>query len=400
MDGVISKLVPEHVSPDRVFDFDMYADPRITDDVQGSLAAALADAPDVFWSPHNGGHWLIRRYEMIAEMAKDPEHFSVREMQIPRVKNPPFFIPLSLDPPANLPYRQAMMPKFSPKAIKELEPRIREWAKKIIGDVADKGECNFINDVSSLFPVSVFMELMGMPTSRLREFRGLADTFMNSQNDSDALDAAGTKILAMLTETIDGRRANLGDDLISHFLTVDIGGRTMTGEEVLSMCYILFLGGMDTVTNMTGFAYQYLAGQPDLQARLVADPALIPKFVEEATRYCSVINTPRLVIKDCERFGVQFKEGEMVLGLLAMGGRDDRVNPNPNTFDIDRVNPVGISFSAGPHLCVGHILARTEIRILTEEWLKRIPSFEAVPGAHHGFRTGPVTAIESLPLRW
>jgi cytochrome P450 len=400
MDGTISKAVPEHVSKDRVFDFDIYADQRITDDVQGSLAAALAPAPDIFWTTLNGGHWIVRRYEMIGGIVKDPEHFSVREMQIPRVKNPPFFIPLSMDPPENLPYRQAMMPKFSPKAIKELEPRIREWAQKIVGAVAEKGECDFINDVSSLFPVSVFMELMGMPTTRLREFRGLAGDFFCAQGDSDVMDKLAAQILGMLGEFIAERRANPGNDLISHFISVDIGGRNMTDQEMLAMCFVLFLGGMDTVTNMTGFSYQYLAGDPALQARLAADPASIPKFVDEAIRCFSVINTPRLVIKDCERFGVKFKEGEMVLCMLAMGGRDDRVNADPNIFNIDRTGQTVMSFSAGPHLCVGHILARAEIRILTEEWFKRVPRFEAVPGVKHGFHLGTVVTIESLPLRW
>ena len=400
MDGIISKALPAHVAAERVFDFDIYADPRISDDVQGSLAQAIGDAPDIFWSTLNGGHWLIRRYEMIEAIVKDPEHFSVREMQIPRVKNPPKFIPLSLDPPENIPYRQAMMPKFSPKAIRELEPRIRDWAVRIIDEVAAKGECDFVRDVSSLFPVSIFMELMGMPTTRLREFRALADAFFRVQGQSDEMDALGAQILGMLAEFINDRRANPGDDLISHFLSVDVGGRTMAMEEILAMCFVLFLGGMDTVTNVTGFSYQYLAQDPALQARLAAEPALIPKFVDEAIRCFSVINTPRLVIKDCERFGVKFREGDMVLCMLAMAGRDERVNANPNMFDLDRANPVALTFSAGPHLCVGHILARAEIRVLTEEWLKRIPSFTAVPGMKHGFRIGTVTAIESLPLSW
>jgi cytochrome P450 len=154
------------------------------------------------------------------------------------------------------------------------------------------------------------------------------------------------------------------------------------------------------VTNVSGFAFQHLAQDRALQARLAADPALIPRFVDEALRAFGVINTPRLVMKDCERFGVAFKAGDMVLCLLSVAGRDERVNADPARFDIDRPQAAHLTFSTGPHLCIGHILARTEIRVLTEEWLRRIPAFEPSPGVRHGFRIGTVTAIRSLPIQW
>ena len=131
-----------------------------------------------------------------------------------------------------------------------------------------------------------------------------------------------------------------------------------------------------------------------------ANPADIPKFVDEALRAFGVINTPRLVVRDCERFGVPFRAGDMVLCLLSVSGRDDRKNQDPASFDIDREQPAHLTFSTGPHLCIGHILARAEIRVLTEEWLKRVPAFTAVPDLRHGFRIGTVTAIQSLPLTW
>src|SRR5262245_11833979 len=134
--------IPDHVSPDVVFDFDFYADHRYGDQLHSSLHFLHDEAPDVFWTPRNGGHWIITRAAQIAEVVQDPEHFSAREMQIPRVPTPPVFIPLSLDPPDNLPFRQALMPSFSPKAVKDMEGKIRHWAQKIVADVADKGECD------------------------------------------------------------------------------------------------------------------------------------------------------------------------------------------------------------------------------------------------------------------
>jgi len=390
---------PPHVPAHLVFDFDIYADGRVNDDVQASYAAAIDAAPDVFWTPRNGGHWMVRRLEDIAEVVKDPEHFSAREMQIPRVPNPPMFIPLSLDPPDNQLYRTVLMPRFSAKAIRELEPKVREWAVRIVEEATGQDHCDFVVDVASRFPVSVFMELMGLPLPRLREFRELADAFFNA-HDSAAIEATSAQILGLLGELIALRRAQPADDLVTELVTVTPDGRKLSDDEILAMCFVLFLGGMDTVTNVTGFAFRQLAADPSLQARLAANPADIPKFVDEALRAFGVINTPRLVVKDCERFGVPFRAGDMVLCLLSVSGRDERKNANPAVFDIDRVQPSHLTFSTGPHLCIGHILARSEIRVLTEEWLKRVPAFTAQPGTPSGFRIGTVTAIQSLPLRW
>ncbi|ASE38812.1 cytochrome P450 [Brevundimonas vesicularis] len=360
----------------------------------------LADAPDIFWTPQNGGHWIVKGFEAITQVVTDPEHFSVREMQIPRVENPPFFIPLSLDPPENLPYRQAMIPMFGPVAIKALEPRIREWAAQIVDRVVANGACDFQAEVAKLFPVTVFMELMGMDLSRLQEFRALAEGFFENQNNAAELGRLSGLILGTLKALIDEKRANPDGKLMSHFITVDVGGRQMSEDEILAMSFVLFLGGMDTVTNVTGFAYQQLAQMPEVQARLAADPTLIPAFTDEAVRLFGVVNTPRLVVKERQIGDVQFSEGEMVLNVLCVGSRDPRRFDAPNTFNLDRKRAQHLTFSSGPHLCIGHVLGRAELRILTEEWIKRVPSFRIKSGEPRRFRIGTVMALETLPLEW
>ncbi|ALG60469.1 MULTISPECIES: cytochrome P450 [Citromicrobium] len=398
----LAPVIPDHVPTDLVFDFDIYADPRIDSDVQGSYQRAINGAPDIFWTPANGGHWMVQRMDSIAAITTDPEHFSVREMQIPRVENPPFMIPLSLDPPENLPYRRAMSPMFGPKAIKALEPRLRYWAEKIVDSVADKGECDFMAEVAKIYPVSIFMELMGMDLARLPEFRDLAERFFDAQNNSALLDQLSAQILGILSELIEEKRKNPDEQLMSHFVHVDMGeGKPMSDNEILAMSFVLFLGGMDTVTNVTGFAFQQLAQMPDLQKPMAADPAgLSTAFADEAVRAFGVINTPRLVVKDIDLLGVPFRTGDMVLNVLPVGSRDDRKFEHPNLLDIDRKRAAHITFSTGPHLCIGHVLGRAEIRVMAEEWFKRIPSFELVPDSERTFRTGTVMALENLPLRW
>ena len=395
----LAHTIPPHVKPEQVFEFDIYADPRISDDVQGSYAEALRHAPDIFWSPLNGGHWLVQRHDLIAEVVKNPAVFSAREMQIPRVENPPLFIPLNLDPPGNVPYRHVLMPKFSPRAVAEMEGKMRAMAAEIVADVADAGTCDFVHDVAARFPVSVFMEVMGLPLEKLHEFRAIADGFFKAQTNEE-YQAASQQIAAIFHELIDFRRKAPGEDLISHFITVEFEGRKLSLEEIMAMCTVLFLGGMDTVTNVTAFTFQQLADDPALQSRLAADPALLPQFAEEGLRMFGVIGTPRLVVQDFDAHGIAFRKGDMVLNALWQSGRDPTRIANPDRFDIDRKDMAHLNFSTGPHLCLGHALARAEMRILAEEWLKRVPSFRAIPGAHHGFRMGTVIALKSLPLQW
>ncbi|WP_298291500.1 cytochrome P450 [Novosphingobium sp.] len=395
----LANMIPPHVKPEQVFEFDIYADPRIGDDVQGTYSKALKDAPDIFWSPLNGGHWMVQRHDLIAEIVKNPAVFSAREMQIPRVEKPPFMIPLSLDPPDNVPFRHVLMPKFSPRAVAEMEPKMRAMAAEIVDDVAAKGECDFVADVSARFPVSVFMAVMGLPLDKLREFRRIADTYFNARTDEE-FGAISAQIFGIFHELIAYRRETPGDDLMTHFLTVDFEGRKLTQDEILAMCFVLFLGGMDTVTNVTGFSFQYLAGDPELQARLAQDPSRLTDFAEEGLRMFGVIGTPRLVVQDFDAHGVSFRKGEMVLSALWQSGRDPAKIGDPDRFDIDRPAKTHLNFSTGPHLCLGHALARAEMRILADEWLKKVPSFRAKPGTKHGFRIGTVIALESLPIEW
>jgi cytochrome P450 len=399
MSSSIEGYVPAHIPPELVFDFDIFHDLRITQDVHRSYEKLHDTAPDIFFTPRNGGHWMVTRGDQIAEIAKDTEHFSSRVGQIPKPADPPKFLPLTLDPPASMPYRQALAAAFSPKAVNAMEPKIRAWAAKIVDEVAGRGECDFAYDVAALFPVSVFMELMGMPLDRLREFRALAEGFFDAESEEARTPYTG-KIIETLLGLIAERRSNPGTDLISHLTGASINGRPITADEMLNMCFLLFLGGMDTVTNLTGFMYRHLAQDAELQNRLAEDPSRIPDFVEEGLRCFGVVNAPREVVKDTDRFGVPFRAGDMIVNCLPLAGRDDRKNSDPNRFDIDRPRREHLTFHIGAHLCIGHFLARAEIRILTEEWLKRVPCFSLKPGSQERFRLGLILAQSALPIQW
>lgn len=397
--AIPADLIPDHIRAEDVYELDIYNDARLLHDVHAGYVDVQEKAPAIFWTPANGGHWVVTRYDLISEIVRDPAHFSASEMQIPPVKGSPKFIPLNLDPPDNMPYRQILMPFFSPKSVGTMDAYLEELATELIDKVAKTGECDFVADIAARYPVGVFMRMMGLPMEKFDEFRRIVVRFFAIQGQPEVLELA-TLINTELAEVIAARRIERRDDLISHLLDARIKDRPLTPEELQSMSFLLFVAGLDTVTNGLSFGCRFLAGQPELQARLRAEPEKIESAVEEMLRLFGVVNTPRVVTQDFEKFGVSFKAGEMVLSILTLAGHDDSKNIDPEIFDLDRQKRHYLTFSTGPHLCIGHILARSEMKTLFRQWFARIPEFRVADGYEPSFRAGVVMSLESLPLRW
>lgn len=391
--------VPAHVPADLVHAFDIYDDPGIRRDLHREYARILEEAPGIFYAPDNGGHWMVTRYDTISAVVMDTEHFSTEHSQIPPIPNPPRFIPLNYDPPENMPYRKLLMPFFSPKAVKALDEQIVFHANRIVDAVKGKGRCEFVQDVAAPFPVTVFMILMGLPLDRFDDFRKLVDDFFNLQGDP-RLEGVTATINAELTAIIEERRANPQEDLTSFLVHADMEGRKLTMPELLNMCFLLLLGGLDTVTNMLTFTTHRLAEEPELQARLIAEPARMADFVEEGLRLFGVVNVPRVVKKDVDLLGAPFRVGDMVLCTLPMAGWDDTKNDHPAKFDIDRKDKKHLTFSTGAHLCLGHFLARTELRTMYGVWMEKIGRFRLAEQPAFHYRAGTVMALDSLVLEW
>lgn len=391
--------IPEHVRPEHVYELDIYRDRRLLADVHAGYASVQKEAPPIFFTPENGGHWVVTRFDLISEIVRDPETFSASQMQIPPVKDAPTFIPLNLDPPDNLPYRQILMPWFAPKSIHAMDGYLKELAAELVDTVAKKGRCDFVADIAARYPVGVFMRMMGLPMDRFDDFRRIVVKFFSSQGQAEVVDL-GRTINAELAQVIEARRRERREDLVSHLLDARIKGRPLAPEELQSMCFLLFIAGLDTVTNGLTFGMRHIAARPDLQARLRAEPEKMEAAVEEVLRLFGVVNTPRILTRDCERFGVSFRKGEMLLNLLPMAGHDDGRNADPEIFDLDRKKRDYLTFSTGPHLCIGHFLARAEMRTLFAEWFARIPPFRIAEGYREKFRAGTVMSLESLDLEW
>lgn len=384
-----------------VFHFDLFNDERLkVPDIHAGYATLLKEAPDIFWTPANGGHWIAIRHDLVTEILKDHVHFSATERDIPKTGRTQPMIPLFLDPPEHGGYRAELMRYFSPKVVRELENRMREWATRLIDAVEDKEVCNFAEEVAARFPVSIFMELMGLPLDRFEEFRVIVRDYFESYHDGTKRAAIRDFVVDEMDKLLDERRRNPKDDLISHLLTMEIRGHKLSLDEMQSIALMMFIAGLDTVAGTLGFSYRHLANDPALQDRLRENPADIPKFVEESLRRFAVVLLSRLVVEDYDFAGVHLRKGDMISAFLPCAGMDDRKADRPAEFDIDRPNRDMIGFGTGAHVCLGNFLARAEMRILTEEWLRRIPRFRMVPGTDPRSRLAPIIALDRLDLEW
>lgn len=380
--------------------FDIYAEPAIKVDVHDAFLALKREAPPLFWTPANGGHWIVTDGELMIELLRKPNIFSNQNFSIPHIENIPKTIPLSLDPPEHRPYRQMMRPFFEKKAIAPLQERIQQWADRLIGAVKADGGCEFVDAVGSRFPVSVFMEMLGLPLDRFDEFRALVNENFELAGTPEAV-AVQQKIVAMLAEFVKLRQADPKDDMMSHIIQSDIDGRALSFEELLSIVHLLFLAGLDTVVNALSFGMKHLAGNPALQQRIIDSPDCIPDVTEELLRRYSFVNLPRQINEDTVLGGQKLSKGEKIICPLAMIGWEDKLNDDPMTVSVDRKHYRHAAFGSGIHTCVGLHLARMELHIFYETWFREIGQFKLATGKAQGaMRGGVVWAIEDLWLNW
>jgi cytochrome P450 len=383
-----------------VYVFDYVADPALETDVHAAYWNLKQNAPPVFWTPAHGGHWVVTSADAAIEVLRHPDRFSSKFLSIPPNPNQPKMIPESLDPPEHRPYRQLLRPYFESKAIEPLEPRIREWAERLIDAVADQGECEFVDALGSRFPVSVFMEMFGFPLDQFDFFRATVVEYFDAQVDPQRRMELSMQILGTLTQLIEARRAEPKDDLVSTLVHIDFEGRKLTQDELISIGFLMFLAGLDTVVNALAFGMRHLAHDTALRTRMIDDPESIPAIVEELMRRYTFVSTPRYITQDTEIAGVKVYEGDSVLVPLHMVGWDEKLTSCPAEVRLDRPHCRHAGFGSGIHTCLGIHLARLEMAVFYETWAKKIGHFRMREGQHLHFRGGSVQALEALHLEW
>jgi cytochrome P450 len=390
--------VPPHVLSGLVRDVDVYdlTEPGI-DPQEGWFGVQQAN-PDIFWTPRNGGHWIVTRAELLDKIVNDPGHFSSRYLTVPKDDGPLTFI--AMDPPEHTPLRRAIQPFFAKGLVDKIEAEARKAAINTIEKLMPRGQCEFIEEFARVLPVVVFLDMMGLPQEDRVMLLAPAHVITRSADPHERT-TARYELSNYMSKWIELRAAEPGDDLVSNLLKSEIDDRRIAHDEALQILNLLLLGGLDTVASMLGFIALDLAQQPGLRKRLIEDPAIVSTAVEEFIRRHGLANPVRLIKQDISFAGVELKRGELIMMPNCLHGLDNRRHTDPLTIDFDRPRPIRHSaFSGGPHMCPGAMLARREIKVFLEEWLKALPEFAIRPGTVPVTAAGAVNGVIELHLMW
>jgi cytochrome P450 len=393
--------VPTHVPSDVIRDVNIYALPGQEEDFHAAWKALQDDSPDIIWTPQNEGHWIAMRGDVLAEVQSDHERFSNRVIVIPKsVGELHGLIPTTIDPPEHRPYRLLLNAELAPSAIRNMHDRIRETAAELIDGFSAKGRCDFTAEYAQVFPIRLFMAIVDLPMADAANISFWA-ACMTRPNMPLPFEGAKQNFYDYVRPIIAARRAHPGDDLISRVVTADVGGQVLDDDEALAIVTQVLIAGVDTVVNFLGFALLHLARNPALAAELaVASSKDVLSATHELFRRFGLVTIARTVKQDMEFHGVPLKAGELVCIPTQVHGLDERINVCPMQVDLTRKRARHSAFGSGPHMCPGQELARAEVAITIEEWLKRIPVFRVAADADTNCSGGIVGHINKLVLEW
>ncbi len=350
---------------------------------------------------------ILSRYEDVIWALRHPEIFSsAMDVHLALGSERPM-IPLQVDPPTQTRYRKILDQRFSHKRSLELEPAVRRHANQLIDAIIDRGECEFGAAFAIPLPCLTFLSLMGLPHADLDLFTELKDGIIRPPVPGSDLvgafehrAATGKRIHAYFETVIDERLAAPQDDIISYLTTAVIDGDQLTRNEVLDICFLFLLAGLDTVTATLGCIVAYLATNPPQRRRFGQEPELVPQAIEELLRWETPVTTVTRVVKQDVMIGsVEIKAGTMVNLLLGAADVDKAEFPDADRVDFERQQNRHVAFGGGPHRCLGSHLARMELRAALEEWHRRIPEYTLKPGETPRFSPS-IREVRYLPLVW
>ena len=350
-------------------------------------------------------YWVFTDNSVILDGLQHPELWS-SSVIVPTDPEPPYkWIPIMIDPPDHAKWRQVLAEYFSPGRVKGLRDAQQKLAAELVDQLVDEGGCDFVERISRVFPTKVFLTIMGMPVEDLDKFMAWEDKILHQSGVGEEANAARLEgmmaVMGYFSGLIQERRDNRNpdaDDIVSKAIDWTIDGEPISDGDLLNCLLLLFMAGLDTVSNQLSYALLHLATHAADRARIVAEPELIPKAVEEILRVYPIVQTARKATQDMDFHGCPVKAGDMASFSLAFAGRDENAYPDAREVDLDRGVTRHLSFGGGPHRCLGSHLARQEMLVVLEEWHKRIPDYELVGEAiEHG---GQVFGVDSLNLTW
>ena len=346
------------------------------------------------------GAYFPTRYDDVREIAYDAEHFSsrrviVREHKLPLVPGPP----ITSDPPEYTPARKLLLPAFAPKEIAKLEDRARAICRSLLDAIGDSPTCDGAVDYAQHIPVRVIAHMLGVSEDNGDLFRDwIYRTLIEGVRNPAAAMAAMQEQNTFFKEQLELRRKQPGEDLVSFLINAEFDGKPLSEPHVLGTLRLLLIAGIDTTWSGIGSAIWHLATHPEDRKRLVADPGLLPTAIEEFLRAYSPVTMAREVVKEKTLSGCPFKPGGQVLLSFPAANRDPSKFADADRVLIDRAENPHAAFGLGRHRCLGSNLARMEMTVAVEEWLKRFPDFIETSGKKTTWSEGTVRGPRNMPI--
>jgi len=341
------------------------------------------------------------------DVLRKPDLFS-SNMSAHDLKTKRPLIPLQTDPPDHRTYRKILDPLFAPPRMKALEESVARLVNALIDAFVDDDEIDFTQQFSVPFPSQVFLTMFGLPSEDLPLFLKMKDgvirpdhvvghPFGHPKTEAYQRETADS-IYAYFEHVLDERAGKRRDDLLSHFLHVEVDGDRLTREDMLDICFLLLIAGLDTVSASLDCFFGYLAEHPDARRKLVQEPDSIPSVVEELLRWeTPVMGVARVATQDVEVGGCPISAGEQVMVLLGAANVDESEFAGAGEVRWDRDTNRHLAFGGGIHRCLGSHLARLELRVALREWHRRIPEYRVKPGAELDYTAG-IRTLVSFPM--
>jgi cholest-4-en-3-one 26-monooxygenase len=365
-----------------------------------------------FWheEPDGPGFWAFTRYPDVVRINQDNHTFSSHRRTALINETPEEdlgqqqLMMLNMDPPMHTRYRLLVNKGFTPRMVGRLEDKARHLANQILDTVIERGTCDFVVDIAAELPLQIIAELMGVPQSDRHLVFDWSNRMIGSEDPEygvsrDQALMAAFELYGYSHQLAADKQANPHDDLMSILTQVEVEGEKLSEIELDMFFLLLCVAGNETTRNLISHAQLALMQHPDQQAKLVANPDLMPNALEEMLRWGTpVMQFRRTVTTDVEVGGQQLHDGDKVVIWYISANRDEEVFEDPYTFDIMRTPNPHVAFGGGgPHFCLGANLARLEIRVLFEELHKRIPDM-APAGDVQRLRSNFINGIKHLPV--
>jgi cytochrome P450 len=312
-------------------------------------------------------------------------------------------IPLHVDGAVHNSYRRVLNPEFAPRKLRYLEDQLREFANSLIDTFIERGASDFYADFAVPFPCITFLRLLGLPVEDLDLLLTFKDGILHTGGkDRAEIYERQVPVADALRDYLAGHldrrvaEGGGGEDVISLLLNT----KSLSREEILNICHMLTVAGLDTVTGALTTSISWLSRHPDVRDELIEDPSKWPAAIEELMRLesPSLYSSPRWAAEDAEIAGVPVKEGDAVSVCWATANLDPEQFTDPLELDLDRPANRHIALGAGWHRCLGSHLARLELLIAMEEFHRRIPIYTIDPNETPVYSHAGVRQVTYLPI--